>query len=95
MQTLSRMTGVTDGQPIAGDAPVPWPAALILAIGCRPGPDWIVGLPLNEHGGLPVTWRGRELDWVIFVGMPFQIRAHVASAPCCRAARRMGDAEGY
>jgi putative flavoprotein involved in K+ transport len=73
VQRLPRITGVTDGQPIADGAAVPRPATVIWATGYRPGLDWIAGLPLDEHG-LPVTRRGvvESMPGLFFVGMPFQ-----------------------
>jgi putative flavoprotein involved in K+ transport len=73
VQRLPRITGVTDGRPIADGAAVPRPATVIWATGYRPGLDWIADLPLDEHG-LPVTRRGavESMPGLFFVGMPFQ-----------------------
>lgn len=73
VQRLPRITGVTDGLPIADGGDVLRPATVIWATGYRPGLDWIAGLPLDEHG-LPVTQRGavESMPGLFFVGMPFQ-----------------------
>lgn len=70
---LPRITGVTDGLPVASGAVVPRPATVIWATGYRPGLDWIAGLPLDEHG-LPDAPRGvvGSMPGLYFVGMPFQ-----------------------
>lgn len=79
VQRLPRITGVTDGQPIADGAAVPRPATMIWATGYRPGLDWIADLPLDEHG-LPVTRRGREHARVVLRRDAVPVRADLGAA---------------
>ncbi|GAA3739592.1 hypothetical protein GCM10022239_14050 [Leifsonia bigeumensis] len=70
---LPRITGATDGLPVASGTVVPRPATVIWGTGYRPGLDWIADLPLDEHG-LPDAPRGvvASMPGLYFVGMPFQ-----------------------
>ena len=70
---LPRITGVSGGQPVAGEVGAVPCATVIWATGYRPDLSWLPPVPTDDSG-FPVTQRGvvEGMPGLYFVGMPFQ-----------------------